>query len=373
MSKDDKLAKIENGKITEVYDELRLPIYIQRTRNLEHWLEKRAIDSHRRNSRLLKKALRLQEKDDISTVLSVNAACITDTYWIKEEESNTNWTDVHFSNNYFADLALKGDISAFELEPSKTPEVTNIGSFEKCWKLEDGKWWMYKKANEMELFSELFIYYLGKELGFSMAHYEPDEGAIKSLDFTSAATVNYESAYGWMGENEDYVENYKCFENISSKIADQYVEIILMDSFCRNADRHTDNYGVFRDVDTGEIKAMAPNFDNNVALVYDGVIKERKPDLFGKLLYELDNETHAIENYLSRNNLPEITEKMIERCVRKTGINVDMEYIKHFVKTGWEQTPLSEYKKLELSEVCELATQLTVKNTNENTRKTHVR
>ena len=62
--------------------------------------------------------------------------------------------------------------------------LTKIGSFEKCWKLIDDKWWLYKCGNKLELFSEPFISRLGKKLGFDMAYYELDGDYIRILDFT---------------------------------------------------------------------------------------------------------------------------------------------------------------------------------------------
>ena len=72
---------------------------MKKIQNADLWLETRAIDSHRANSRLLKKALRLVEKDDISTVIHVNGATITDNYWIREIGSNLTYNDVKFSDN----------------------------------------------------------------------------------------------------------------------------------------------------------------------------------------------------------------------------------------------------------------------------------
>ena len=84
-----------------------LPLYLKRVHNADMWLETRAVDSHRANSRLLKKALRLTEKDDISTVLHVNAATITDNYWIRHFGSELTFDDVRFTDDYFSNLALK--------------------------------------------------------------------------------------------------------------------------------------------------------------------------------------------------------------------------------------------------------------------------
>ena len=59
--------------------------------------------------------------------------------------------------NYFDNLALKGDpdsierINHPEILTSRSPELTNIGSFEKCWKLENQEWWLYKPVSYTHL------------------------------------------------------------------------------------------------------------------------------------------------------------------------------------------------------------------------------
>ena len=193
LSGDTIVAKWENNQL-EIINEQLLPLYLKNVANAELWLETRAIDSHRSNSRLLKKALRLKERDDLTTVIKVNAVTITDNYWIKPLDSDLTYQDVRFTDDYFSVLALKGSYSSFNRvansKRTKTPELTNIGSFEKCWKLIDGKWWMYKSATHDELFSELFIYHLGKKLGMNMAVFKRDDKCIKSLDFTDNASVN---------------------------------------------------------------------------------------------------------------------------------------------------------------------------------------
>ena len=58
LSGDTVVAKWENHTL-EALDEHLLPLYLKCDANAEYLLETRAIDSHRPNSRLLKKALRL--------------------------------------------------------------------------------------------------------------------------------------------------------------------------------------------------------------------------------------------------------------------------------------------------------------------------
>lgn len=80
MSGDRPIATVKNGVITESDDTL-LPLYLKRTKDVEGWIASRAIDAHRTNSRLLKRALRLRTTDDVATALAVNAATVTDSYW----------------------------------------------------------------------------------------------------------------------------------------------------------------------------------------------------------------------------------------------------------------------------------------------------
>ena len=174
LSKNTVTAIWQNDTLT-VINPVLLPLYLLRNPNADQWLASRAIDSKRPNARLLKKALRLSVKDDVSTVIHVNGATITDNYWIRPIGSDMTYNDVRFSDDYFSNLALKGTYDSFNRaassKRSKTPELTNIGSFEKCWKLRDGKWWMYKRATHDEMFSELFVYELGTALGMNMAKY----------------------------------------------------------------------------------------------------------------------------------------------------------------------------------------------------------
>ena len=127
----DTLVAVRENDTLQVKNENLLPLYLKRITDVESWLSTRAIDSHRANSRLLKKALRLAEKDDVSTVLHVNGATITDNYWLRPVGSELMYADVRFSNDCFSNLALLGSYNSFNRAASsgqtKTPELTNKG------------------------------------------------------------------------------------------------------------------------------------------------------------------------------------------------------------------------------------------------------
>ena len=321
LSGDTLVAIWKDSKLT-VVNEALLPLYLKKIQNADMWLETRAIDSHRANSRLLKKALRLVEKDDISTVIHVNGATITDNYWIRAVGSDLTYSDVKFSDDYFSNLALKGNYDSFNKaansKRSKTPELTNVGSFEKCWKLRNGKWWMYKKASHDEMFSELFVYELGCALGMNMAVYQRGEACIKSLDFTDAARVNFEPASTFMGDNEDYIDVVKALEKICPNAIPDYIRMIFMDTICANPDRHTNNFGLLRDTQTGELIGFAPNYDNNMALISRGYpSKPGSKDMLISLFNELIKE---YPNY--RAYIPSVTEEMVRNVIEKLNMKV---------------------------------------------------
>ncbi len=335
LSRDTIVAVWKENEF-HVLNEGLLPLYLKRVNDVKSWLETRAIDSHRANSRLLKKALRLAEKDDVSTVLHVRAATITDTYWVRAIGSDLKYEDVRFNKDYFSNLALRGLYSSFnsaaKRKDTKTPELTNIGSFEKCWKLKDGKWWIYKSANQKEQFSELFVYELGKALGMNMAHYEKDDKCVRSLDFTDSANVILEPAFSFMGDEEDYIKVVEKLKELCPKAIPDYIKMIFLDTITANPDRHTGNFGLLRDANTGELLGLAPNFDNNMALIARGYPTSKATN---DLLITLFNE--LLEKHPEyKDCLPKVTEKMIENVINKLNMKVRSQVVVDFVMKRYQ-------------------------------------
>ncbi len=330
LSGNTLVAIWDNGILT-VKNSALLPLYLKKFHNADMWLATRAIDSHRANSRLLKKALRLAEKDDISTVIHVNGATITDNYWIRPIGSKLTYDDIRFTDDYFSNLALKGTYNSFNRaansKRSITPELTNVGSFEKCWKLRDSKWWMYKRASHDEAFSELFICELGLALGMNMAVYKRKDKCVKSLDFTDNASVNFEPASSFMGDNEDYADVVEELGTLCPDAIPDYIRLIFMDTVCANPDRHTNNFGLLRDTATGKLIGLAPNYDNNMALISRGYpTKPGRNDILISLFNDLMKKYPEYKKYI-----PLLTEDTVLTVISKIGMRVKTQAIVDFV------------------------------------------
>lgn len=267
MSGNKEVAVVENGK-THILDEALAPLYLKRTRNFEKWVSDRAIDATRPNSRVLKKVHGISRlSSDYDTAMLYNAACITDNFWVRKNDET--WDDVRFDNDMYFKTAISSDPDSFNLKPSKSPELTNIGSREKGWRLINGEWWLYKNEPGERAKFEHLTYRIGHILGFDMAYYEMDGEFIRTKDVTEgrsnlqAIDALVYDHNGIVDENMEY--NYDTLRSIDPNLANQYMNLKYMDVLVNNVDRHTKNYAVLTSQETGEIIKLAPNYDNDMA------------------------------------------------------------------------------------------------------------
>jgi len=167
-----------------------------------------------------------------------------------------------------------------------------------------------------------------------MAEYQPENGTIRSPDFTDGASVNFESANGIVVDDEDYAVNFGALWQMSPELAEQYLQIIYIDTLCFNMDRHTKNYGVLRDTETGTVLRMAPNFDNNVALFARGIPEnlERSNDRLVSLFCDLlERDDQALEIV---RKFPVPNCDMINICAEQITIRIDRETLCAYVMNG---------------------------------------
>lgn len=233
-------------------------------------------------ARFLLRELDLEQADPIQIVLSVNGAAITDHFWIQDSGCPGIYEQIRFHQDLLAKTALLGSSAGITLPAGyRCAELTNTGRFEKCWHLENGRWWLYKRGFPEHTFSELAVQAIGNYLGLAMASYELADraeisavldcrapaslSAVKTPDFTSG-TLNFEPAAGLGCRKGDAVKNEQLLRRLSPAIADSYRRMVLLDALVFNTDRHPYNFGVLRDQATGQPLSLAPIFDHNLSL-----------------------------------------------------------------------------------------------------------
>lgn len=103
-------------------------------------------------------------------------------------------------------------------------------------------------------------------------------------------------------------------------------------------DRHTKNYGILRDTQTGKVIGLAPNFDNNIALISRGYPKsiERSNDKLIELFVEFIENNETARDMYKAIDTDSITESMINKLIDQTSFEVDKDHISKFILNGYK-------------------------------------
>lgn len=344
MMGEKKVAQYDADFKVKILDDKCVPLFILNGGNVKEWIAQRALNGERANSRTLKSKYGLSRTaSDFASAMKMDAAKITDNFWVKGENDSRTYEDIKFKTDDFFALALYRDTDCMDKEPTRTPELTNIGAQEKGWKLIDGEWWLYKREPVQEIISEYITFRIGEEMGFDMAKYEViEEGAfIRTKDFTMGK-YNLQHANSIVKDHEDegiYVAdddlayNYRTFSDINPELGKQYIDICMLDALCENFDRHTENYGVLTDPTTGEIIRLAPNYDNNHSIYSNfSVSSERNKAYMKAFLSFLEKEEIKI-------SVPDLSEESIDLIINEayemTTYKFDKTILKAYIMNGY--------------------------------------
>ena len=336
MSGNIVVAEFNKGVLVPPTHKL-CPLVIKRTNSIYEFLKSRSIDSGRTNSRLLRKVLNINVKDDTLVSLCSYAASISDNYWFKPKHSKLKYEDISFNNDIFFDTALKGIITIYPKKLILTPELTTNGSYEKGWRNIDGNWWLYKVGTINERYSEVFYSRLFEKLILPTAHYEIDGNYIRTANF--AKGVNFEPMVSLVGDNEDIEYIYDALNKINHQIALDYLRLITFDVVLNNVDRHNENCGILRDKETGEIISLAPNYDDNLSLISrNTTLIATEQEGFLSLFLKTIRKSRKIKEGLKEIEFPIITSNLLKSIHEEIGleIEVDFEAIERYIMFRYE-------------------------------------
>ena len=321
MSGDIPVATFNNGVLIDINVSLA-PLVIKRTHSLEEFLKLRVIDISRTNARILKKALGITVEEDSYISLYSYALSVNDNYWFKPNHSKYKYQDVCFKDDSLFDLSLKGNSLYFTGKATLSPELTTTGSFEKGWKIIDHVWWLYKSGNNKQLFSELFCYYFAKLIDLPTAIYKYDNGYIRSKNF--AGRYNFEPLAALLGNDDNYQPVFETLYKMNKNIARRYLFLTFFDAVIYNVDRHNENTGLLRNRATGKILGLAPNFDNNLALIstVDMLSRPEKDGLI-KLYVGFLKKNKTARELFKELDFKDITEEDIKSIIKEIPIKID--------------------------------------------------
>ena len=300
MNKNIALAQIilsDDGKIydlLEIYNIKAFPVGIicndikmsnkDIQNNLAEWWQGRAIPASRQGLFSV-----LQEFDiERSSILAMKCfgLSLSDQYWIKPINSKLTWDKINFFNNKFSnDIGEAFFNPNFVKESNEidfiTPDNTSDGWLRKKWIIKNEKRCLIKSGSDpyrQEPFNEVIASLIMKNLNvYPYVKYDffVDEGQGICSICDNFITENTELVSGYAlaktyirDKNTSIYNHYLDIadKNNISNIKDFFDSMIVLDYIIANTDRHHNNFGFIRDVNTLEYLSPAPIFDSGTSL-----------------------------------------------------------------------------------------------------------
>ena len=273
--------------------------------NLSEWFKGRGIPSWRDKLDLLLHRLDINAPTELLD--KAFGFSLSDQYWIKPIDSNIHYDDINFFDNDFnyaefmeASLS-KNSKMVTNNTALKTPNNTTDGMLRKAWIIEDGKRYLLKGGYKNEIlqpFNEVLASEICKRLKFDYVEYTldiyKDTVVSKCPCFINKDTeliTCYQIRNDMKRHNDkqDYEDYIKVLEENEIKDARISMEnMYILDFLIMNEDRHLNNFGIIRDVNTLKWISTAPIFDNGQSLrieYYDE--EELHISGEGRLFYEV--------------------------------------------------------------------------------------
>ena len=283
-----------NG-FTRIYEVLNIdfaPLIIEKqyriqpdalTASISKWFRGRGIPSWRDRLDVLLARLGVQTPEELldkSFGLS-----LADQYWLKPIDFEIRYDDINFFDHDFdtADFLEASFSDSSERQAGNvslhSPNNTTDGMLRKAWIVENDKRYLLKsgyKGDTLQPFNEVLASKICEKLNFSHIEYTLSEAKGKIVSKCECFTTKdteiipaYQILYGH--EKQDGFKDYERYiELLETKgIADartQMENMLVLDFLIMNEDRHLNNVGAVRDVNTLEWLSCMPIFDNGQAL-----------------------------------------------------------------------------------------------------------
>jgi hypothetical protein len=296
LSIDEETAAIV--KVGQLFNPGYLPVGIQFTKgipdrkSLNDWWRGRSIPASRSGIREALDILHISYTEQLLT--KCYGLSLSDQYWVNPKDNPLKWEDINFFQNTFSDdvgNALFGQAQENDDLDLLSPCNTSDGWLKKKWKIFDDKRVLIKSGSnpfQQEPLNEVIATSLHKRLNHAAyAPYRliwendlpysvcpniitPDTELVSAYSiFKSRKRQNHHSFY------EHFL---LCCEHLGIPGMKEFLNYLLVfDFLIANTDRHFNNFGCIRNVETLQWQGPAPVFDSGTSLWHDKVSKTIVP------------------------------------------------------------------------------------------------
>ena len=252
------------------------------------WWKNRQIPASRNGLKEVLHKSNIYNSDNFD-LLDAKAYCLSlsDQYWVKRIDEDILWEEINFFEHEFSEdigkILFDGGKTSVNLNLN-TPDMTSNGNYEKRWKIINGERYLVKAGSKIlnqEPFNEVIATKLYERILNDDEYvkynivYDGERAVSICKNFINTHTElipawKINEYYDFM-DNENKYEHYvRCLEELKIPNANLLVDkMIICDFILANKDRHFNNFGVIRNVETLEMERIAPLFDNGCSLWYD--------------------------------------------------------------------------------------------------------
>ena len=301
MNKDTKIMVLEYNEILSGFDKIYevfnidyAPLILKNyyseekdelifLKKINDWFKGRGIPTWRDKLDLLLQRLNIETTSQLLD--KAFGLSLSDQYWIKPYDLDIKYDDINFFDHDFdysefleASLSVNSTTIVKE-ESLKTPNNTTDGMLKKAWIIENGTRYLLKGGYKNEIlqpFNEVLASEICNRLGFEHVKYSIDTYKDivvskcpcfinKDTELIPASQIRSNMIrHDNINDYEDYIKELEKqgINNVREKLENMYI----LDFLIMNEDRHLNNFGVIRDVNTLKWLDIAPIFDNGQSL-----------------------------------------------------------------------------------------------------------
>lgn len=261
-------------------DDINNPLF---KTNLSEWFKGRGIPSWRDKLDILLHRLNISAPGELLD--KAFGLSLSDQYWIKPYNLDIKYDDVNFFDNdfdysEFLEASLSKNSNTIVKGTSlKTPNNTTDGMLRKAWIIEEGTRYLLKggyKNESLQPFNEVLASEICKRLGFNHVEYTLDTYKdvvvskcpcfiTKDTELITCHQIKKGmTKHNNIGDYEDYINILESHGISNARV--EMENMFILDYLIMNEDRHLNNFGIIRDVNTLKWLECAPIFDNGQSL-----------------------------------------------------------------------------------------------------------
>ena len=325
MNKNTKVLSAEYhsslGVFTDIYDIYDIdfaPVILKNIYNkeenlkviLSNWFKGRGIPLWRDNLDLLLAKLNISAPTELLD--KAFGLSLSDQYWIKPYDSRIEYKDINFFEHDFKDTEFIDVTFSNNTETSTkisliSPNNTTDGRLKKTWIIDDNKRYLLKggyKNEVLQPFNEVLSSMISKRLGFNYVSYNLEivkDKVVSKCECFIDKNTELVSAYQILYNNCDKDNAYEAYIDLLEKegIKDarsSLENMFILDYIMLNEDRHLNNFGIIRNVETLDWIGTAPIFDTGESLnIIDYSDEEVIINGEGRFFYNINNFDNILD------------------------------------------------------------------------------